>query len=47
MNALVVEAVPAVADGAFAEAFAIEGAVVGGGVVLAGDVEGLADLGAP
>ena len=44
VHALVVEAVPAAADGSFAEAFEIERAVVGGGVVLAGNVEGLADL---
>ena len=43
VDAFVVEAVPAGADGAFAEAFEVELAVVGGGVVLAGDVEDVAD----
>jgi len=37
------EAVPAGTLGAFAEALVVDGAVVGGDVVLTRDVEGLAD----
>ncbi len=44
MNAFVREAVPAGAGRSFAEAFEIERAVVGGGVVLAGDVKDFAGL---
>ena len=46
VDALVSEAVPAGARRSFAEAFEIERAVVGGGVVLAGNVEDLAGFGA-
>src|SRR4051794_2238383 len=41
MNTLMSEAIPTASSSAFAEAFQIERAVVGGGVVFAGDVEGV------
>ena len=47
VDALVVEAVPAGAHGAFAEALEVERAVVGGGVVLAGDVVGCPTCASP
>ena len=44
VHALVGKAVPAAAQRALAEALAIENAIVGGGVVLARHIEGLAGL---